>query len=199
MSTPAGRRFTIADAMALTAATAVGFAITAAAEPSSSRLVREVLRVLSGPGGWTVEVLVGVFVDLSVLLILCGLVPWTPTLAALRLCRPRPPWHVLGRRPGAMACFVAASVVAMAAVPVLATWMLTSPTNDFRRRVWWGCVLIGTSQAGVAVLWCWLTMALSGRWRPEPSWIDRAGRLLGAAWIAMLPLSGYAVISSCDF
>ena len=34
----------------------------------------------------------------------------------------------------------------------------------------------------------WATLALSGRWRPEPSWIDRSGRILGVVII----LSGLA-------
>jgi hypothetical protein len=29
----------------------------------------------------------------------------------------------------------------------------------------------------------WFVLAVSGRWRPEPSWIDRSGRVLAVAWI----------------
>jgi predicted transporter len=29
----------------------------------------------------------------------------------------------------------------------------------------------------------WSMMALDRRWRPEPSWIDRTGRLIGIYWI----------------
>jgi hypothetical protein len=36
---------------------------------------------------------------------------------------------------------------------------------------------------GPAVAAVWLVLALSGRWRPERSWIDRLGRTLGAIWI----------------
>ncbi len=31
----------------------------------------------------------------------------------------------------------------------------------------------------------WLGAVLGGRWRPEPTWFDRLGRLLGFAWIAV--------------
>ena len=31
----------------------------------------------------------------------------------------------------------------------------------------------------------WLTLLLAGWWRPEPTWIDRFGRALGAAWLAV--------------
>jgi hypothetical protein len=34
-----------------------------------------------------------------------------------------------------------------------------------------------------AVAGAWLALALSGRWRPERDWLDRAGRVLGVCWI----------------
>jgi hypothetical protein len=34
-----------------------------------------------------------------------------------------------------------------------------------------------------AVAGAWLALVLSGRWRPEPDWIDRAGRAFGVCWI----------------
>jgi hypothetical protein len=34
-----------------------------------------------------------------------------------------------------------------------------------------------------AVAGAWLALALSGRWRPERDWLDRAGRALGVCWI----------------
>jgi hypothetical protein len=42
-----------------------------------------------------------------------------------------------------------------------------------------------TSPCGLAVAAVWLVLALSGRWRPERSWIDRLGRVLGATWIVI--------------
>ena len=33
---------------------------------------------------------------------------------------------------------------------------------------------------------------LSGAWRPEPSWIDRAGRALGIYWILISVFFGWA-------
>jgi hypothetical protein len=42
--------------------------------------------------------------------------------------------------------------------------------------------LHGTSKAIAAA---WLILALSGRWRPERTWIDRLGCLIGLAWIAL--------------
>ena len=42
----------------------------------------------------------------------------------------------------------------------------------------------------LAVAGAWLALALSGRWRPEPDWLDRAGRVLGLLWIVSPLLLG---------
>jgi hypothetical protein len=49
------------------------------------------------------------------------------------------------------------------------------------------------SPCGPAVAAVWLVLALSGRWRPERSWIDRPGRLLGATWILISVLATFPV------
>ena len=40
------------------------------------------------------------------------------------------------------------------------------------------------SPAAVAVGSAWAVLALDRRWRPESSWLDRLGRILGAYWLA---------------
>lgn len=35
-----------------------------------------------------------------------------------------------------------------------------------------------------AVVVAWAMLAVGGRWQPRPTWLDRAGRLTGLAWIA---------------
>jgi hypothetical protein len=44
---------------------------------------------------------------------------------------------------------------------------------------------MGSIVAGSAVLWCWVTLALSGRWRPARGWLDRLGRVLGCCWLVL--------------
>jgi hypothetical protein len=35
------------------------------------------------------------------------------------------------------------------------------------------------------ILGAWLGLALSGTWRFEPSWVDRAGQFVGLLWISV--------------
>jgi hypothetical protein len=44
---------------------------------------------------------------------------------------------------------------------------------------------------GVSIAASWFLLLITGRWRSERSWIDRAGRALGWYWIAILPLSDW--------
>jgi hypothetical protein len=38
---------------------------------------------------------------------------------------------------------------------------------------------------GIAVIVAWSVLWANRRWRPEPSWIDRTGRLLGVYWVGL--------------
>jgi hypothetical protein len=47
---------------------------------------------------------------------------------------------------------------------------------------WHGAILhIPPAVGGI-----WLTLIASGRWRVEPSWIDRFGRAIGFYWIVYI-------------
>jgi hypothetical protein len=41
----------------------------------------------------------------------------------------------------------------------------------------------------------WLALGLSRKWTAEPSWIDRAGRLMGILWLLSIPvyLTGFVL------
>jgi hypothetical protein len=56
-------------------------------------------------------------------------------------------------------------------------------------------VLVATfaRSCGPAVAAVWFVLALSGRWRPERSWIDRLGRLVGASWIVISILTALSI------
>jgi hypothetical protein len=96
---------------------------------------------------------------------------WTIGLLALRLHRPRPEPGMLWRQPGWCAC--------IAAVTGYVAGMAEEAVIEFE---------CPTVVVPAAVLLAWLVLALIRRWSAEPSWIDRAGRCLGLAWVSMVPL-----------
>ncbi|WP_165228102.1 hypothetical protein [Aquisphaera insulae] len=133
------------------------------------------------------------------------------TMAALAITMrpPRPSIRRLARKPGAAAC-----MAALAALVVIACWLgITRATGrvvtfddhatipghdgdwDFPGSAFSGrfLVLYG-DRVGFAVAGAWLSLRLAGRWRAEPTWIDRLGRIMGWLWIglaAVLWLRGY--------
>src|SRR5262249_36756626 len=129
--------------------------------------------------------------ELSSVFVIPGLVAWTVACLLLRLRRPRPPWRRLSRQPGTMACLIATVAIGLSAAFGAIGWVMEDQRDD---AIEWLAVqsLAVPPQPGAAVFWCWVTMALSGRWRPEPTWLDRLCRLLGLAWLTMALLFTYA-------
>ncbi len=136
------------------------------------------------------------------------LTAWTVALLLIGLRRPRPPRRRLTRQPGLAACAV--GVIVMVAVLVgyflrwAATWLWTAivPTSTAGaapgtwyvpraplQDLWYAIHSgfgAGSAAIAEAVAAAWLIMALGGWWRPEKSGIDRLGRALGVAWIALM-------------
>jgi hypothetical protein len=166
------RRLTLLDALILIVPLAVGLSLTRSYVGSDPVRVHR----LGAPPPWlrtylSAEFLRSVgsrFASMAML-----------GLLVIRLRRPRPDLRRLSRQPGAVAC--AAAVTAMAADgAVVLAWAIfrTVPIPvavDFWRMFAW--------RIGPAVVGAWTALALGGRWRAEKSWIDRAGRFLGAFWV----------------
>jgi hypothetical protein len=96
---------------------------------------------------------------------------WPHAWLALRLRQPRPERGALWPQPGWCACI---SAVAGYIAGIAEEAIIEFPCP--------------TVVVPAAVLLAWLALALIRRWSAEPSWIDRAGRCLGLAWIAVVPL-----------
>jgi hypothetical protein len=108
----------------------------------------------------------------------------------------RQPWSSLRRwvrRPGAVACVAASFALVVTAVVAL-TWGLSpavawglipfpraQPIPEFLG--WWGTFM--PEAPAYSIIGAWTALILTGQWRPQPTWIDRAGRLLGLGWIAL--------------
>jgi hypothetical protein len=97
----------------------------------------------------------------------------------LRLRRPRPGLVEMVQQPGFLACVVAIfgmiMCVAMSALAVTPTTRFRMDSLFFILSVW----------NGMTVGFAWFGWWINSRWKAEPSWIDRLGRALGAAWIAL--------------
>jgi len=203
------RRFRLSDAVVLIAATAAGLA---AVRPYAARLVENAWApyLITHESQFLRWCIVG----WSCLLVAAPFaISWAAAILFLRLRRPRERWRRLIRQPGLVAC-LATLLVVVARVPgytatrlrIMGNTQLTTYRPLFVSGESMGMgmpwdasiVVFGYDQAlntmamiGVAVAASWLLLAASGRWRAEPSWIDRAGRALGVYWIATLPLTGW--------
>ncbi len=168
------RRFTILDGMIFVAASAVGLTVARSVEADASRLppgARPIQYwIWSGPP--------------SCLAFACGL-----ALILARSVPPRPRWRRIARQPG----FVA-SIMAVWPFPIFTLYAMMgasverpTPGSTFSYSFDW---LWGTAafMVPVSVGGAWVALGLSGRWRPEASWVDRAGRALGFFWLASWPV-----------
>ena len=174
MSQPTARKFSLGDFMILVAAAALGLL-----------LKRLDLMVLNPPP----RNLLGHSLCLWLLETCPFLIPASLALIAMRLRRPRPVARRLFREPGLLACLAVVAMEVSSDVMSLAMQALRrfdlGSSDPFIRAF----ALDGVISWGRTVALVWAVMALTGVWRPQPSWIDRAGRAFGifliALWLAM--------------
>lgn len=206
---PPARRFTLTDAMILTAATAVALGL---AKEYSQDFLSFLQQNHSGPwkswpGTLVSTVLRGILATLPF-----GMA-WTLGVLTIRLRQPRPAWRRLARQPGLVACLVAPLPAMLRIVSHAVYYVLECSTNFitparlpsppfvthglpgfpdgfplFWSDIFASAPLLLVPQIGLAVAVAWIVLALSGHCRPEPTWIDRLGRVLGACWIVVAVL-----------
>jgi hypothetical protein len=101
----------------------------------------------------------------------------------MRLRRPRPPLGPLVRQPG------------MVGLQAMWAGLLGSVILDGHRFA----PALGILALAVPVPAAWAALALTGRWSPEPGWIDRFGRALGVRWCLLVAfyLAGLAIFRAC--
>jgi hypothetical protein len=174
-------RFTLLDAMVLVAATAAGLTMF------RGNPMRVYLHL---PETWAFTKVVerGFF---WVAVIVPCTVTWMLALLILRLRRPRPRLRRIARQPGSVACFAAVSVTVVGlAVQIPSTIAMEMQGGTLTAvNPSWALYLIFVDLPtciSYAVAASWATLALGGRWRPEPGWIDRIGRTLGFFWLALI-------------
>jgi len=109
------------------------------------------------------------------------LIPWTVAVFLMRLRQPRPPLRRLLRQPGAAAC--GAVSLCLGWKTLLLVLMLGVPQPHNLVRIYLGDGDAIVPWAAPAVAGAWFVLALTGRWRADPSWLDRLGRTIGFSWL----------------
>jgi hypothetical protein len=188
------RKFTLIDAMILIAATA--FALVP-------------MRFLHlEDWRWDGESSVAQIVKLGMRAdaILCPLaLTLGPAVWLLRLRRPRPGITRLFRQPGMAACtativnetfFVAMTIISL----FISYFAQFVPQRHMFYQVnimiWlW---VFPICLMGITVSAVWIVLWMTGAWRAERSWIDRAGTLLGIYWVASSIIVGSALLAGVE-
>ena len=186
------RRFTLFEGMVLIAATAVGIAC--------SRAMWLALGIsTTWPDTWAAWLEFAAIVFGTTWPILAV---WTVAILFLRLLKPRPRWRRLTRQPGLIAClavtttlaFLVSVVVGISVVDVIIMGFkrinLSALLNEFAELL----IFVTPILIQIGVLCAWTTLAVTGRWRSERSWIDGAGRLIGVAWFVVMMAGTFFVL-----
>jgi hypothetical protein len=169
MAKPTRRRLTMADLAILTAGAALAFLFVRISwETQEAQFTSNVVH----SAGYRFNLWIAPF---SVALAL--------SLLAARMVPPRPRWRAVFRQPGTSACL--AILAHLLAIVLAFTWHLTlaSRFNGTPFRPNFNTYLDANRNCGAWVLVAWATLALARAWRPEPSWLDRSGRILGSVAI----------------
>jgi len=126
-------------------------------------------------------------------------VGWTYLLLFLCLRTPRLALRRLVRCPGFVAVVASAIVIFMRFVNYVSVAFFTS-LDVGRANVYdWMIDLFQVteelelfpSEVGCAIIAAWSIQVIGGNWRPEPTWCDRLGRILGLYWISTIPFSWF--------
>ena len=177
------RRFTLGDAMILVAASASALALMLIPLGPGNTAFEALHDLFERPkGGWVIgEVLVSM-VEFTTWAIVPFVATWTVAALAFQLRRPRLSRRRLGRQPGAMVVLLGTISVGLATAwgVVVALAFDRDPEHYFFFSATLGSIL-----AGAMIIGGWIAMAVGGHWRPEPTWLDRFGRLLGVSWIVI--------------
>jgi hypothetical protein len=167
MLTRARRKLALVDAMILVAALAVWFAaLRYMAEKTNQASIWHLgdyglIRILHN--------------QIGLLLFLLSVAAVLMRLPSQCLSR-----RELWRQPGLAACAAANLGVAVQALHMALYSHATLLTWE---RFIMGAFWTGWPHCGAAVAGAWLTLIFTGRWRAEPSVIDRLGRTIGACWL----------------
>jgi hypothetical protein len=168
------RRFSLLDGMIFVAATAAGLAVIREIADDLLRFTK------SGSALWSLASFRRPFWTIMAMTPL--LATWSLGVLTMRLRPPRPRLRNLLRQPG---------LVASALGSLIGTMHIAIAIYRYHRNMDYSyrdLVILGSYPAGYSVAAAWVYLRITGRWRIERSWLDRAGRFLGICWIGLIPL-----------
>lgn len=191
MKPPTSRGFGIGDGLILIAGVAASLALCKAlmGDITPQKLWDAFVRPTPG---WSLDYAFKLTCELGVMVGIPLLAAWAPTCLILQLRKPRAPWRRLRRQPGFIACAIATTSLILIVGMSLGSACLGIRTNggpEFLPDI----IMCGLA-GGSGVLASWTTLMLSGVCRRMPSWTDRLGRVVGAAWIGLGVLSTFYVL-----
>ncbi len=121
----------------------------------------------------------------------------TVGVLVVRLRRPRPRLRGLGRRPGTVACFVAAVVwwlgAIWATISGICIWIEMDRPGSWLASVRFELTDYPVPEVGLCIGASWSALWLARAWRPSPCWIDRLGRAVGCAWIVFYAVEAFII------
>jgi hypothetical protein len=172
------RRFTLLDGLILLVPIAAGLALSRPYLRDYHANSREYFVVNRGMVALPVELQrAGMACGVASRLVAMGML----AVLALRLRKPRPSLRRVSRQPGAVACAAATGALSAGGLVAVTMQIIRAPGFSDSQDYWpWAEEMIMP-----AVLASWLALAIGRRWRNEPSWIDRTGRLMGAFWLLL--------------
>ena len=107
---------------------------------------------------------------------------YTAAFTGIQIIQPGVKGRRVGERPGGVLC-----AIVCLAFTILFAWLEVAWKMGWHRGqalVFWHYV----PYISLVVAASWSTLFVSGRWNPEPHWMDRMGRALGAVWLIPLLL-----------
>lgn len=117
----------------------------------------------------------------------------TVVMLVLRLRKPRPSLRRLFFQPGVSALCAILVVHCLLLALRCARWCFRA--EESLADACWSYLIsdfrTATIASGIGVVMVWFNLRISGRWRPEASWLDRAGIALGVYWICAAAVIGW--------
>jgi hypothetical protein len=189
------RRFTLCDAMVLVAAVGLGLMLSRTWSYYAEKLTGPLKHLAAVGHPWLPSMIYNIIALWPVVAMVA------PALLLLRLRQPRPPARRLFAPPGVAACMVATVIMALECVEdslysIAFTLAYHEPGAPFPESAATTLALSATgafltTRVSYGIAAAWVAIAIARRWRAEPSWIDRAGRVVGCLWLLLIPIRFY--------